>query len=69
MNGMLLRMIFMIHASDTYEKDKRTSTMPKDWEPRMYLGALNPYIMNNAILSLESVALDRRSYATTNELH
>jgi hypothetical protein len=43
--------------------------MPKDWTPRMYLGALNRSIMNNAVLSLESAALDRRSYATTNELH
>jgi hypothetical protein len=43
--------------------------MPKDWTPRMYLGALNRSIMNNAALSLESVALDQRSYTTTNELH
>jgi hypothetical protein len=43
--------------------------MPKDWTPRMYLGALNRSIMNNVILSLESVALDQRSYTTTNELH
>jgi hypothetical protein len=43
--------------------------MPKDWTPRMYLGALNQSIMNNAILSLESVALDQQSYTTTNELH
>ena len=43
--------------------------MPKDWTPRMYLGALNQSIRSNAVLSLESVALDRRSYATTNELH
>ena len=43
--------------------------MPKDWTPRMYLGALNQSIMNNAVLSLESVALDQRSYTTTNELN
>jgi hypothetical protein len=38
--------------------------MPKDWTPRM-----NRSIMNNAILSLELVALDQQSYTTTNELH
>jgi hypothetical protein len=35
----------------------------------MYLGALNRSIMNNAILSLESVALYQQSYTTTKELH
>ncbi len=43
--------------------------MPKDWTPRMYLGALNQPITNNAFLSLEAVALDQKSYATTNQLH
>jgi hypothetical protein len=43
--------------------------MPKDWTPRMYLGALNRSIMNNAILSLELVALDQQSYTATNKLH
>jgi hypothetical protein len=43
--------------------------MAKDWTPRMYLGALNQSIMNNAVLSLEAVALDQKSYATTNKLH
>jgi hypothetical protein len=56
-----------------YKKPSKKLTykliMPKDWTPRMYLGALNRSIMNNSILSLESVALDRRSYAATNELH
>jgi hypothetical protein len=32
--------------------------MPKDWTPRMYLGALNRSIMNSAVISLELVALD-----------
>jgi hypothetical protein len=42
----------------------------KDWTPMMYLGALNPSIMNNAILSIELVTLDGRSYVTTrNALH
>jgi hypothetical protein len=43
--------------------------MPKDWTPRMYLGALNQSIKNNTVLSLESVAMDRQSYATTNKVH
>jgi hypothetical protein len=43
--------------------------MPNDWAPSMYLGALNRSIMNNAILSLGSVALDQRSYTATNEFH
>jgi hypothetical protein len=43
--------------------------MPKDWTPRMYLGALNWSIINNSLVSIESVALDTRSYATTNELN
>ena len=43
--------------------------MPKGWTPRMYLGALNRSIVNNGVLSLESVTLNRRNYVTTNELH
>ncbi len=33
--------------------------MPKDWTPRMYLGALHQSIIDNAVLSLELVALDQ----------
>jgi hypothetical protein len=43
--------------------------MPKDWTPRMYLGALDWLIMNNSVLLLELVTMDRQSYVTTNELH
>jgi hypothetical protein len=43
--------------------------MPKDWTPRMYLGALNWSIIKNSLVSIESVALDSRSYTTTNELN
>jgi hypothetical protein len=66
-------MVSFYTRADNYKKPSKKLTykliMPKDWTPRMYLGALNRSIMNNSIVSLESVALDRRSYATTNELH
>jgi hypothetical protein len=42
--------------------------MPKDWTPKMYLSALNKSIRKNSILSIESIAIDRRIYATMNKL-
>ena len=57
-------------------KNKKTSSkfdlkvvMPKDWTPRMYLGALYRSIKSNRVLSLELVTLQGRSYTTINELH
>jgi hypothetical protein len=43
--------------------------MPKDWTPRMYLGALNRSIKSNTVVAIESVTLEGRTYATTNELN
>lgn len=43
--------------------------MPKDWTPRMYLGALNWSIKNNTVLSIEYITLDGQTYMTTNELN
>jgi hypothetical protein len=42
--------------------------MPQGWTPKMYLGALNKSIRNHSVLSLESIRIDGRSYATVNEI-
>jgi hypothetical protein len=42
--------------------------MPQHWSPKMYLAALNKSIRKNSILSIESIAIDGRIYATINEL-
>ena len=43
--------------------------LPKDWWPRMYLDAINWLIMNNSILSINSITLSGHIYVTINELH
>jgi hypothetical protein len=42
--------------------------MPQDWTPKMYLAALNKSVSKHSILSLESITIDGRIYATINEL-
>ncbi len=42
--------------------------MPNSWTPKMYLSALNKSIRKNSILSIESITIDGRIYATMNEL-
>ena len=56
----------------TKSKNKNTTlkvVMPKDWTPRMYLGALYRSIKSNKVLSLQPMILSGRSYTTINELH
>jgi hypothetical protein len=48
-----------VNYKNPFKKLTYKLIMPKDWTPRMYLGALNQSIMNNAVLSLELVALDQ----------
>jgi hypothetical protein len=42
--------------------------MPRDWTPKMYLAVLNKSVIKHSILSLESITIDGRIYATINEL-
>jgi hypothetical protein len=42
--------------------------MPEEWTPKMYLSALNKSIKKNSILSIETLIIDGRIYATINEL-
>jgi hypothetical protein len=42
--------------------------MPNTWTPKMYLSALNKSIRKNSILSIESITIDGRIFATINEL-
>ncbi len=42
--------------------------MPEGWTPKMYLAALNKSMKRHSILSLESITIDGRIYATVNEL-
>jgi hypothetical protein len=42
--------------------------MPEGWTPKMYLAALNKSMKRHPILSLESITIDVRIYATVNEL-
>jgi hypothetical protein len=42
--------------------------MPRDWTPKMYLAVLNNSVIKHLILSLESITIDGRIYATINEL-
>jgi hypothetical protein len=42
--------------------------MPQDWTPKKYLAALNKSIRKNLILSIESITIDGRIYATINKL-
>ena len=45
------------------------AVMPKDWTPRMYLGALLTSIQRNSVILLEPVMLTGRRYMTANEIH
>jgi len=45
------------------------AVMPKDWTPRMYLGALLTSIQKNSVLLLEPVMLNGRRYMAANEIH
>jgi hypothetical protein len=58
-----------VNTENTAPKLNYKVILPKGWTPRMYLGALNQSIKNNAILSLESVTLGGRTYVTINEVH
>ena len=42
--------------------------VPQGWTPKMYLTALNKSIRRHSILSLESITLEGRIYATVNKL-
>jgi hypothetical protein len=42
--------------------------MPNSWTPKMYLAALNTSIRRNSTLSIESITIDGKIYATMNEL-
>jgi hypothetical protein len=42
--------------------------MPAGWTPKMYVAALNKSIRRHSILSLESITINGRDYATMNEL-
>jgi hypothetical protein len=42
--------------------------VPQGWTPKMYLATLNKSIRRHSILSLESITLEGRIYATVNEL-
>ncbi len=42
--------------------------MPNTWTPKMYLLALHKSTRKNSILSIESITIDGRIYATINEL-
>jgi hypothetical protein len=71
-----LELIVVFYSTEAKNKNKKTPpkfdlkvVMPKDWTPRMYLGALFRSIKSNRVLSLELVTLHGRSYTSINELH
>jgi hypothetical protein len=72
-----LELIVIFYSTEEAKnKNKKTPpkfglkvVMPKDWTPRMYLGALYRSIKSNRVLSLELVTLHGQSYTTINKLH
>lgn len=64
---LMLRLIFF---SVKQNKELHFEVViPKDWTPKMYLGALSRSITINKVVALETVELEGHSFSTINELH